>query len=186
MPPAMKPGPGGAAPARVLVANAGSSSLKLGVLGPADEIASALDLDEWDGSPDHAELGKFLGGLSGVDAVGPPGSARRQPLHQCPVIDDETIAAIAGLTSLAPLHQPRAVAGIKAVHAALPGVPAVACFDTAFHAGLPAAAATYALPKLWTERFTLRRYGFHGLSHAYASRRAAQLLGVQDPTGLRS
>jgi acetate kinase len=59
----------------------------------------------------------------------------------------------------------------------LPGVPAVACFDTAFHATMPAAAATYALPAAWRERFGLRRYGFHGLSHAYASRRAAQLLG---------
>ena len=56
---------------------------------------------------------------------------------------------------------------------ALPDVPAVACFDTAFHATLPAAAATYALPREWRERFGLRRFGFHGLSHAYASRRAA-------------
>lgn len=184
-PPAMKPGPGGAAPAWVLVVNAGSSSLKLRVLGPADEIASALDLDEWDGSPDHAELGKFLGGLSGVHAVAHRVVHGGSRFTSATVIDDETIAAITGLTSLAPLHQPRAVAGIKAVHAALPGVPAVACFDTAFHAGLPAAAATYALPKLWTERFTLRRYGFHGISHAYASRRAAQLLGVQDASGLR-
>jgi len=101
------------------------------------------------------------------------------------VIDDETVAAIAGLASLAPLHQPRAVAGIKAVRDALPGIPAVACFDTAFHAGLPPKAAAYALPRPWTERFALRRYGFHGLSHAYASRRAAQLLGVPDQAGLR-
>jgi acetate kinase len=54
------------------------------------------------------------------------------------------------------LHQQRALAGIDAVRAALPGVPAVGCFDTAFHAGMPAAAATYALPKIWTERFALR------------------------------
>ena len=55
-------------------------------------------------------------------------------------------------------------------------MPEVACFDTAFHAGMPAAAATYALPAAWRETFGLRRYGFHGLSHAYASRRAAQLV----------
>ena len=59
-------------------------------------------------------------------------------------------------------------------------MPAVACFDTAFHADLPAAARTYALPREWRERHGLRRFGFHGLSHAYASRRAAELLGRQD------
>jgi acetate kinase len=57
-----------------------------------------------------------------------------------------------------------------------PDLPSVACFDTAFHADLPAAASTYALPEAWARRWQLRRYGFHGLSHAYASRRAAELL----------
>jgi acetate kinase len=174
-----------AAPGRVLVVNAGSSTLKLSLLGPRDEILSALDLDPWDGRPDHDELSRFLGGLSGADAVGHRvvhgGSRFTGPT----VIDDSVTAAIAGLTDLAPLHQPRALAAINATRAALPGVPAVACFDTAFHAGMPAAAATYALPKDWTERFTLRRYGFHGLSHAYASRRAGQLLSGQDPDRLR-
>jgi acetate kinase len=63
------------------------------------------------------------------------------------------------------------------VLAVLPAVPSVACFDTAFHATIPAAAATFALPEEWRARWSLRRYGFHGLSHAYASRRAAELLG---------
>jgi acetate kinase len=184
-PPTAEPGRGGPAQAQVLVVNAGSSSLKLRVLGPADEIISALDLDQWDGSADHAELRKFFGGLSGVDAVAHRVVHGGGHFAGATVIDDETVAAIAGLASLAPLHQPRAVAGIKAAREALPGIPAVACFDTAFHARLPAAAATYALPKLWTERFALRRYGFHGLSHAYASRRAAQLLGIADQGGLR-
>src|SRR5919108_299394 len=67
----------------------------------------------------------------------------------------------------------------EAVGRALPEVPAVACFDTAFHARLPARAATYALPADWRERFGLRRFGFHGLSHAYAARRAAELLGAR-------
>jgi acetate kinase len=69
------------------------------------------------------------------------------------------------------------VAGIKAISRLIPNVPAVACFDTAFHATLPPAAATYALPANWNERFGLRRFGFHGLSHAWAARRAAELLG---------
>lgn len=174
---------GGTAQARVLVVNAGSSSLKLSVLGPADEVTAALDLDQWDGRPEHAELGEFLSGLS-VDAVGHRVVHGGSRFIAATVVDDRVTAAIADLTDLAPLHQPRALAGIAAVRAALPGVPAVACFDTAFHAGMPAAAATYALPKLWTDRFAVRRYGFHGLSHAYASRRAAELLG-QEPGRLR-
>ena len=76
------------------------------------------------------------------------------------------------LVDLAPLHQPKSLAALDAVSAALPGLPAVACFDTAFHATLPAAAATYALPAQWRERWGLRRYGFHGLSHAWVARRA--------------
>jgi acetate kinase len=170
---------------RILVANAGSSSLKLRLLGPDDEIAAALDLDQWDGRPDHADLGRFLGGLSGVDAVAHRVVHGGSRFSGPTVIDDTVTAAIADLTDLAPLHQPRALAAIGATRAALPGVPAVACFDTAFHARMPAAAATYALPAAWTERFALRRYGFHGLSHAYASRRAAQLLGAPDPGRLR-
>jgi acetate kinase len=72
---------------------------------------------------------------------------------------------------------PPALAALRAVRAATPGVPHVACFDTAFHATLPAAAATYPVPREWRERFPLRRYGFHGLSHAHAARRAAELGG---------
>jgi acetate kinase len=96
-------------------------------------------------------------------------------------IDTAVRDRLEALTDLAPLHQPRALAGIDAVAAALPGVPAVACFDTAFHAGLPDAAATYPLPAAWRHRWGLRRYGFHGLSHAYAARRAAQLLDCPLP-----
>lgn len=66
----------------------------------------------------------------------------------------------------------------------LPDAPAVACFDTAFHAAIPAAAATYALPQEWRTRWSLRRFGFHGLSHSYVARRAAELLG-REPGGLR-
>jgi acetate kinase len=87
------------------------------------------------------------------------------------VVDD-----LEGLADLAPLHNPPAVAAMRPLDALRPGLPTVACFDTAFHATLPAAASTYAIPASWTERWPLRRYGFHGLSHAYASRRAAELL----------
>jgi acetate kinase len=77
---------------------------------------------------------------------------------------------LAALTALAPLHQPKSLAGLDAVSRLAPEVPAVACFDTAFHATLPDAAATYAIPADWRDRLGVRRYGFHGLSHAYAAR----------------
>jgi acetate kinase len=164
----------------VLVVNAGSSSLKLSVLGPADEVTASLDIGAWDGSRDHPDLGQFLRAQPSLDAAGHRIVHGGSRFTGATVIDEAVIAGIGDLTDLAPLHQPRAVAGIEAVRAALPGVPNVACFDTAFHAGLPAAAARYALPAKWTERFGLRRYGFHGLSHQYASDRCAKLLGRPD------
>ena len=93
------------------------------------------------------------------------------------VIDDEVRRALSDLTDLAPLHQPKSLAALDAVSRLAAGVPAVACFDTAFHATLPPAAATYALPARWRERWGLRRYGFHGLSHAWVARHAPELLG---------
>ena len=93
-----------------------------------------------------------------------------------PVLINDTVRKqLQDLTDLAPLHQPKSLAGLDAVTAQLPGVPAVASFDTAFHTTIPAAAATYAVPREWRERYAIRRYGFHGLSHAYCSRRAAQI-----------
>jgi acetate kinase len=126
-----------------------------------------------------------LGGPGGVGVVGHRVVHGGQRFSQAVLIDDDAVAAIGDLTDLAPLHQPRALAGIAATRALLPEVPGVACFDTAFHAGLPPAAASYALPLSWTRRFGLRRFGFHGLSHAYASGRAAQLLNDHDAKRLR-
>jgi acetate kinase len=98
-------------------------------------------------------------------------------LYRAPALIDPGVRQrMAALTELAPLHQPKSLAALDAVQAVLPHVPAVACFDTAFHATIPDSAATFALPAEWRERWTLRRYGFHGLSHAYVSRRAADLL----------
>jgi len=161
----------------VLVVNAGSSSLKLRVLDPADEVTASADLPGWDGSPDDPGLRGFLDGLTGIGAAGHRVVHGGHRFTAATLIDDSVVAGIGELTDLAPLHQPCALAGIEAVRAALPQLPAVACFDTAFHAGLPADAAAYALPGEWTRRFGLRRFGFHGLSHSYAAGRAAQLCG---------
>ena len=144
---------------------------------PADTVTAAADLSPWDGSPDNPGLRDFLGGLTGIGAAGHRVVHGGHRFTTATLIDDDVVAGIGALTDLAPLHQPAALAGIEAVRAALPGVPSVACFDTAFHAGLPAAAAAYALPAAWTRRFGLRRFGFHGLSHSYAAGRAAQLTG---------
>jgi acetate kinase len=161
----------------VLVVNAGSSSLKLRLLDPGDQVVSTVDLD----GPEHTEqIADFVAGLSHVDAVGHRIVHGGREFAGPVVLDGHARDRIVALTDLAPLHQPAGVAGIDAVRAALPDVPAVACFDTAFHHDLPAAAATYALPREWNQRYGLRRYGFHGLSHAYAARRAAELLGRAD------
>jgi len=93
------------------------------------------------------------------------------------LVTDEVVDRLLELADLAPLHNPAALAAVQTLRRLRPDTPTVACFDTAFHATLPPAAATYAVPWEWTERHGVRRYGFHGLSHAYASRRAAELLG---------
>jgi acetate kinase len=169
---------------RILVVNAGSSSLKLRLLDEDDKLAASHDLPAPGGGADLAALARTLEGLRGIDAVGHRivhgGAEFTGPV----MLDRHVEQRLRALTDLAPLHQPKSLAALEAVNQALPGVPAVACFDTAFHAGIPAPAATYALPSQWRRRWDLRRFGFHGLSHAYASRRAAELLG-RPPAGLR-
>lgn len=162
---------------RVLVVNAGSSSLKLRLLGPDDTVEAAHDIEPWTGDADPSVLEPFGQALRGADAVGHRVVHGGSELQQATILDDAVIARIEALTPLAPLHQPRALAAIRAVRAARPDVPAVACFDTAFHATLAPAAATYALPEEWRRRWGLRRFGFHGLSHRYAAGRAAELVG---------
>jgi acetate kinase len=151
---------------RVLVVNAGSSSLKLRLLGADDELLGARDL-----APGE-DVGAALDALGDADAAGHRIVHGGERFSVPTVIDDEVAGALEELTALAPLHQPKSLAGLRAVRGARPGLPEVACFDTAFHAGIPAAASTYALPAVWRERWPLRRYGFHGLSHAWAARRA--------------
>ncbi|MGE5227173.1 MAG: acetate/propionate family kinase [Planctomycetaceae bacterium] len=168
---------------KILVVNAGSSSLKLRVLGADDAVLASADLPAPRGATDAAAVAEAIEGFGAIDAVGHRivhgGTVYSRPVR----IDEQVIARLETLTDLAPLHQPKSLAALGAVSAVLPDTPSVACFDTAFHATLPAAAATYALPSEWRKRWDLRRFGFHGLSHAYASRRASELLGR--PAGLR-
>jgi acetate kinase len=164
---------------RVLVVNAGSSSVKLRVLGDDDELLGEHDLDAPRSEVDRGQLTRALMDLPEPDVAGHRIVHGGTRFRDAVRVDDDVLGALRELSDLAPLHQPKSLAALEAVTSELPGVPAVACFDTAFHADLPAAAATYALPAELRERFGLRRYGFHGLSHAYAARRAAQLTGAR-------
>jgi acetate kinase len=135
----------------ILVVNAGSTSLKLHVVGETDESVAVESLER---APDD------------VDAVAHRivhGGPLREPMR----IDDDVEARLRELVELAPLHNAPAVDAIAAARRALPVVPHLAVFDTAFHATIPAVAATYALPAEW--RRDIRRYGFHGLSVQWAS-----------------
>ncbi|HZU58601.1 MAG TPA: acetate kinase [Actinocrinis sp.] len=93
------------------------------------------------------------------------------------LVDDAVLAEIRELTALAPLHNPANATGIEVARKAFPDVPHIAVFDTAFHRTLPPAAYTYAVPREWRDRYSVRRYGFHGTSHQFVARQAARLLG---------
>src|SRR3954454_20310330 len=147
------PGPPERRVAAVLVVNAGSTSLKLALVG---EGGAAAALESLDAAP------------LGVDAVAHRivhgGSRVRDPI----LVGDEVERHLSGLTELAPLHMTPAVAALRDARRRLPGVPHVAVFDTAFHATIPPEAATYALPRRLRD-LGIRRYGFHGLSVQWAS-----------------
>jgi len=158
---------------RVLVVNAGSSSIKLSLLDADD---SELWSTELAAPRAVAEAGAVAAALAELPAR--PDVAGHRIVHggdrfrEAVVVDEHVEAELRELTALAPLHQAKSLAALDAVRRAVPNVPEVACFDTAFHATLPPEATTYALPRAWRERYGVRRYGFHGLSHAYAARSA--------------
>lgn len=173
---------------RVLVLNPGSSTLKAAVLEPPDrtplatvEVERGADASRLDDAADA--VGRALDAVSRegvradeIRAVGyrvvHGGSRFREPV----VIDDAVVAAIDELAPLAPLHNTVAAATIRAGRSAVPAATHVAAFDTAFHAALPEDAVRYAVPSRWAEAWGVRRYGFHGLSVAWATRRAGELL----------
>lgn len=176
---------------RVLVLNAGSSSLKARFLdatadGPQGEPHFDVTFErigEGGGAPpDHAAaVAQLLRRLeedgNHPDAVGHRVVHGGETFTGPTVLDEDAVAAIEEVVPLAPLHNPANLAGIRAALAAFPVVPHVAVFDTSFHATLPEAAYRYAVPNEWYGRHGVRKYGFHGTSHAYVARRAAKLLG---------
>jgi acetate kinase len=147
---------------RILVVNAGSTSLKLHLVehGEAREVERLEDV-----RPGEAD--------AVAHRVVHGGARFREPV----VVDAAVRKELEELAAVAPLHNRPALAGMDAVAGTLPGLPQVAVFDTAFHATIPAHASTYALPRRWREELGIRRYGFHGLSVEWSAERAAQLLG---------
>src|SRR4051795_659232 len=162
---------------RVFVVNCGSSSLKYRVVDVDAGTALASGLVER--VTDHAEaLSVALAhiGDTGLMAVAHRVVHGGERFTAPVLVDDAILRELRDLSVLAPLHNPINVRGIEVARRALPRLPHVAVFDTAFHRTLPPRAYTYAVPRDWAQRHGVRRYGFHGTSHAYVSREAARLL----------
>lgn len=186
----------------ILVFNCGSSSVRFAVFrsgdwtrrigGIAEGIGSADGRLAWtsgDGGGENREIGS----TDHDDALGAvldlvleryePAAVGHRVVHggktftTPALLDRQRLAELAELDPLAPLHNPVNRRGIELAMAALPGRPQVAVFDTAFHASLPEVAYRYAVPRHWFEQHGVRRYGFHGISHAGVCRSAAELLG---------
>jgi acetate kinase len=169
---------------RILVLNAGSSTLKASLLRRGEERALGAITVSWDGDAEAGAddaVGRVLAALGDPSAGDLLGVGHRV-VHGGPdlvrpmVIDDAGLAAIEGVATLAPLHIPPAVAVVRAMARRARTVRQVACFDTAFHAGLPEVAWRYPVPGSWFTDDGIRRYGFHGLSVEWAVGRAANLL----------
>lgn len=193
---------------KILLLNAGSSSLKASLVESTDGSTSARGSTDWAGSvtryqfeggsgkesseevrwKGHAEaVRRFVHDLMHVEPIALPARANLAAVGHRVVhggqftssvrITPEIRSRITALAELAPLHNPPSLEALAAAEAELPGVPQVAVFDTAFHATMPPEARTYPVPASWTRDWRIRRFGFHGLSHAYCSRRAAEMLG---------
>lgn len=191
----------------VLVVNSGSSTLKYQLVDPESGTWLARGLVDRIGQPESEVRHEIAGGavttsaravddhsaavstmledlraggtdLDALLAVGHRvvhgGREFREPV----VVDDAVEAAIERMVPLAPLHNPAGLMGIRIMRALLPGVPQVAVFDTAFHATMPPEAYTYAIPRAMTDDLGIRRYGFHGTSYAFVTRRSAEFLDV--------
>ena len=189
----------------ILLLNCGSSSIKYQLLDPDQASPLAVGLVQRIGQEvstidhevgeaefhderpfgDHTEAVAAVvkmftdhgPSLEGVGAVGHRTVHGGSTFVESVLIDEGVVAKLEELSGLAPLHNPPAIAGIRAAQAVLPEVPHVAVFDTAFFATLPAAAYTYAIATAVAEKFGIRKYGFHGTSHSYVSRKAAEYLG---------
>ena len=179
---------------KILVVNCGSSSLKFQLIDSetealiykvnGDKIKQEIDL------PDHEVaikkvldtlLDKEIGVLTSLDEIGAIGHRMvhgGEKFSSSVIINEEIIKQIETCNDLAPLHNPANLLGVRACQEVMPGVPNVVVFDTAFHQTMPSKAYLYALPKEYYEKYGVRRYGFHGTSHSFVSKRLAELAGL--------
>ncbi len=194
---------------KILVINAGSTTLKYQLINSEDESVIAkglceriggtgvINYNKRDGSkasetvemPDHSVALKLVidrltdpdfglvKDLSEIGAVGHRVVHGGESFSSSVVVDDAIIEEIRACSDLAPLHNPANILGINACRKLMPGVPNVAVFDTAFHQTMPEKAYIYGLPYSYYEKYKVRRYGFHGTSHSFVSKRAIELLG---------
>ena len=142
---------------------------------PDHEVAVKMVLDEL-----TDEKYGVIKELSEIDAIGHRVVHGGEKFASSVIIDDDVMAAIEECNPLAPLHNPANLIGIRACQAIMPGVPNTAIFDTAFHQTMDPVAFLYGLPYECYEKYKVRRYGFHGTSHSFVSKRAIELLGL-DP-----
>lgn len=168
---------------RVLVLNAGSSTLKFGYYDMPAEKTLAAGVVEHAGTPDAPGLIAQLAAHGAPDAVAHRVAHGGTEFSAAVRIDAGVLERIRGLVPLAPLHNPANLAGIEAAVEAFPECPQVAVFDTAFHQSMPEYAWRYAVPDAWRRDYGVRRYGFHGSSVRYAAETAARELG-RDPGDL--
>jgi acetate kinase len=154
----------------ILVLNAGSTSLKLHLVSTETDSERLRSLDDVDPGAVAAVAHRIVHG----------GDRFRDPV----LVDDSVRADFGHLQSLAPLHNTFALRELDEARRRFPALPHIAVFDTAFHATIPAAAATYAVPRRWREEWGVRRYGFHGLSVAWSVQRAPEVVG-RPPAPLR-
>ncbi len=158
---------------RLVYQPAGSDKIKTEVAMPTHKEAVKLVLD--------ALVNPENGVLKSLDEIGAVGHRivhGGEKFTESAVITDEMLKKVEECNELAPLHNPANIIGINACRELMPGVPMVGVFDTAFHQTMPAKAYMYAVPYECYEKYGVRRYGFHGTSHSFVSKRAAEVAGI--------
>lgn len=175
----------------ILVVNAGSSTVKLSLFGADPATAPVTELLDWNERPaDRSNAPAVISAAirrlvsrehAQIEAVGHRVVHGGTRFHDSVRLDEQVKSDLYALSELAPLHNPPALEAMAAAQSALPHAPHVAVFDTAYFAHLPPRAFLFPLPYEWYTRWGIRRFGFHGISHAYCSGRAVLLLGRAPP-----
>jgi acetate kinase len=162
---------------RTLVINAGSTSVKLSVLdGEQEQFATTVEHQSPAEAVESGLTHIQAAGLLDVDAVGHRIVHGAQEFTEGVQVNEEVLTRLNAINDLAPLHNPPALKALAEARKHLPNVPHIVAFDTAFHRHIWIYTETYPVPRQWTDEWGIRKYGFHGLSHAYCSRKAREML----------